>query len=119
MAENLAIPGRMSVRAPMQWSRGVNGGFSTAPPERLCRPVVADRRWGPAAGVNVADQERDEGSLLTWMERLLRRRRATPEIAFGTWSVLPQPEAAVLFTWIAFSARPAKRPTRWRLVIIF
>lgn len=95
MAENLAIPGRMSVRSPMQWSRGANGGFSTAPKEALCRPLVADRRWGPA-GVNVADQERDGGSLLTWMEQLVRRRRAMPEIAFGAWAVLPLPEAAVL-----------------------
>ena len=30
MAENLEIPGRYSVRAPMQWSEDRNGGFSTA-----------------------------------------------------------------------------------------
>ena len=43
MGENLAIPGRMSVRSPMQWSRGPNGGFSTAPTERCAA------RWSPPA----------------------------------------------------------------------
>lgn len=101
MAENLAIPGRMSVRAPMQWSDEQNGGFSTAPPKELRRPLVEGRKWGPAA-INVADQRRDSDSLLNWMERLIRRRRETPEIAFGTWSFVPVPEAAILamrFDW--------------------
>jgi maltose alpha-D-glucosyltransferase/alpha-amylase len=94
MAENLAIPGRMSVRAPMQWSEEPNGGFSTAPPEHLRRPVVEGRRWGPKA-VNAARQRREGDSLLAWMERLIRRRRETPEIAFGGWSLVKVPDAAV------------------------
>ena len=42
MGENLAIDGRLSVRTPMQWTDEKNGGFSTAPPSRLRRPVVED-----------------------------------------------------------------------------
>ena len=95
MAENLNIPGRMSVRTPMQWSNEQNGGFSSAPPECLLMPVVESRKWGPKA-INVADQQRDPESLLSWMERLIRRRRETPEIVFGTWSFVPVPESAVL-----------------------
>ena len=94
MAENLAIPGRMSVRAPMQWSNERNGGFSAAPPGKLRRPVVEGRKWGPAA-INVADQQRKADSLLNWMERLIRRRRETPEIVFGAWSLVPVPEAEI------------------------
>ncbi len=94
MAENLAIPGRMSVRAPMQWSNERNGGFSTAAPDKLRRPLVVSKTWGPAA-INVADQQRDPGSLLNWMVRLIRRRRETPEISFGTWSHVPVAEAAI------------------------
>jgi glycosidase len=94
MAENLAIPGRMSVRAPMQWTSERNGGFSTAPPEKLRRPVVEGKRWGPGA-INAADQQRDAGSLLNWMERLIRRRRETPEIACGAWSLVPVQDAAI------------------------
>jgi maltose alpha-D-glucosyltransferase/alpha-amylase len=95
MAENLDIPGRMSVRAPMQWAAGPNGGFSSAPVGAMRRPVVPGRQWGPA-GINVQDQERDPDSLLRWIERLIRRRRQTPEIAFGDWRVIDTPEAAVI-----------------------
>ncbi|MFW5654855.1 MAG: alpha-amylase family protein [Roseicyclus sp.] len=95
MAENLDIEGRMSVRAPMQWTDGPNGGFSTAAPEDLRRPVVKTRGWS-AGTVNVTSQERDPESLLNWMERLIRRRRQTPEIAFGAWSFVPFPEASIL-----------------------
>jgi maltose alpha-D-glucosyltransferase/alpha-amylase len=94
MAENLDIPGRMSVRAPMQWSSGKNGGFSSAEAADLRRPMVDGRKWGPAA-INVAAQERDMQSLLKWMERLIRRRRECPEIAFGTLSMLPVTDAAI------------------------
>ena len=95
MGENLAIPGRASVRSPMQWSNEKNAGFSTAEPEQLRRPLVEGKEYGPAA-VNVADQREDEGSLLNWMERLIRRRRETPEIGWGTWRVLDSRAKAVL-----------------------
>ncbi|WP_410219342.1 alpha-amylase family protein [Paracoccus sp. (in: a-proteobacteria)] len=94
MAENLDIEGRMSVRAPMQWSAQPNGGFSIAPADALRRPVVPHKRWGPGS-INVERQEHDPGSLLHWFVRLIRRRRETPEIAFGEWSFIPVPEAAV------------------------
>jgi maltose alpha-D-glucosyltransferase/alpha-amylase len=85
----------------MQWSNEQNGGFSTAPPDKLRRPVVEGKKWGPAA-INVADQQRDPDSMLSWMERLIRRRRETPEIAFGDWSFVPVPKAPILamrFDW--------------------
>jgi maltose alpha-D-glucosyltransferase/alpha-amylase len=94
----------MSVRAPMQWAREPNGGFSTATPKALRRPVVEGRKWGPAA-INVADQRRDPDSLLSWMEGLIRRRRETPEIAFGEWSLVPVAEAAVLAMRYDWGAR--------------
>jgi glycosidase len=95
MAENLAIPGRLSVRAPMQWSNDPNAGFSTAPKEKLRRPVVEGKDWG-ASAINVADQQLDADSMLNWMERLIRRRRETPEIVFGSWSVVPVPGKEIL-----------------------
>jgi maltose alpha-D-glucosyltransferase/alpha-amylase len=95
MAENPKIAGRMSVRAPMQWSNDGNGGFSAAAKDQLRRPVVEGKRWGPAA-INVADQQRDPGSMLSWMERLIRRRREAPEIVFGNWAVVPVREAEIL-----------------------
>jgi glycosidase len=86
MGENLDIPGRLAVRTPMQWSDEDNGGFSKARRSRLRRPVV-EGRFGPLA-VNVATQRRDPASLLSWMGRLIRRRRETPEIGWGSWRVL-------------------------------
>ena len=86
MAENLEIEGRMSVRSPMQWVDGKNGGFSHAAPSRLIRPMP-EGEFGPMA-VNVAAQRRDPDSLLNWMERMIRRRRETPEIGWGAWRLL-------------------------------
>jgi trehalose synthase len=93
MAENLAIEGRQSVRSPMQWTDEENGGFSSAPPSKLLRPVV-EGRFGPLA-VNVAAQRRDPDSLLSWIERVIRRRRETPELGWGTWQVVETDVPAV------------------------
>jgi maltose alpha-D-glucosyltransferase/alpha-amylase len=96
MAESLDIPGRYSVRAPMQWTSERNGGFSTIEdPAALCRPVVDADGWSPAR-VNVAAQRRSEGSLLNWMERLIRRRRECPELGWGRCTLLDAGHAAVL-----------------------
>jgi maltose alpha-D-glucosyltransferase/alpha-amylase len=96
MAENLDIPGRYSVRSPMQWSAEPNGGFSTAAdPRALVRPPVTADGWTPAR-VNVADQRRADGSLLNWMERLIRRRRECPELGWGRCTLLDAGHAAVL-----------------------
>ncbi|MGP3696922.1 alpha-amylase family protein [Rhodobacter sp. NSM] len=94
MAENLEIPGRLAVRAPMQWENAPNGGFSSASADQLHRPVVSDPKYAPAK-VNAADQQDDAGSFFHFMERLLRRRRECPEISFGRHSVLPMTEAEV------------------------
>jgi maltose alpha-D-glucosyltransferase/alpha-amylase len=95
MAENLEIPGRYSVRAPMQWSGDRNGGFSECPdPDALCRPVVRADGWGPER-VNVAAQRRDPNSLLNWMERLVRRRRECPELGWGRCTLLDAGHDAV------------------------
>jgi trehalose synthase len=94
MGENLDIPGRRSVRAPMQWSAEAHGGFSPPGTPSLCRPAV-EGRFGPKH-VNVADQRRDPESLLNWMERLIRRRRECPEIGWGSFEVIADAPPSVL-----------------------
>lgn len=91
MAENLDIPGRMSVRTPMQWSGEDNGGFSTVDLNNLRRPLVMSDPYGPTA-VNVVDQRLKPNSLLNWMERLIRRRRECPEFGWGEWKLLETTE---------------------------
>ena len=96
MAENLEIPGRYSVRAPMQWSSERHGGFSVVDDAgALCRPVVDAEGWSPE-WVSAAGQRRSDGSLLNWMERLIRRRRECPELGFGRCTVLDAGHRAVL-----------------------
>jgi trehalose synthase len=92
MAENLAIEGRYSVRAPMQWSDDPQGGFTTS--GEACRPIVDDGPFG-FREVNVARQRRDPHALLNWMERLIRRRRECPELGWGSWTLLDPGDPAV------------------------
>jgi maltose alpha-D-glucosyltransferase/alpha-amylase len=94
MGENLDAAGRQAVRTPMQWSDEPGAGFSPADPARFPNPVV-EGAFGPLA-VNVAQQRRDADSLLNWFERLIRRRRETPELGLGAWQVVPSDPVSVL-----------------------
>ena len=86
MRESLEIPGRMSVRSPMQWSSEPHRGFTTGEPARPIAPGAAE----------VAAQRRDPESLLTWMELLIRRRRECPELGWGEVTILDAGDPAVL-----------------------
>jgi glycosidase len=94
MGEDLSAEGRLAVRTPMQWTGGPNGGFSTADADRLPGPVVSGG-FAPEF-VNVADQRRDEGSLLSFVKLLVRRYRESPELGWGSFRVLEQPHPEVL-----------------------
>ncbi|MEV4314860.1 alpha-amylase family protein [Actinocrispum sp. NPDC049592] len=94
MGENLGLEGRLAVRTPMQWTSAPDGGFSTADPSRLVRPLV-DGEFGPRQ-VNVADQRRDHRSLLSWIRLLIERYRDCPELAWGEFEVLDTGAPAVL-----------------------
>ena len=67
MAENLDIPGRLAVRSPMQWTGGVNGGFSTAAKQRLTRPLTEGLygRTGSTPPTNATTTGRSGGSSAT------------------------------------------------------
>jgi glycosidase len=77
----------------MQWTGEPNGGFSTAPASRLVRPL-ASGDFGPRR-VNVADQHRDPDSQLSWMRRLIRLRRETPELGWGSWRLIESRAASL------------------------
>ena len=94
MGENLQADGRMAVRTPMQWSDEPGAGFSTADPSTFPTPLT-EGEYGPLA-VNVARQRREEGSLLNWFEKLIRRRRETPELGLGQWRCVPSEPDSVL-----------------------
>jgi glycosidase len=94
MGENLDVADRGAVRTPMQWADEPGGGFSTGPADRFPAPMPGGD-YGPE-NVNVADERRDPGSLLSWMERLMRRRNETPELGFGDWQVVKADVASTL-----------------------
>lgn len=94
MGENLAEAGRMAVRTPMQWTSEPDGGFSDAPADKLVAPVPTDG-FSPEH-VNVADQRSDPDSMLSFIRRLIFRYRQHPELGWGTFEVVDQPDHAVL-----------------------
>jgi len=94
MGENLAIEGRQSVRSPMQWTDGKNGGFSQARPSRLAAPVT-DGGYSPEH-VNASVQRHDPESMLRFMRTLIERYRASAEIGWGELELLDQTDHAVL-----------------------
>lgn len=100
MGENPRQEGRMAVRTPMQWNGGRNGGFSNADASRQIDAIVAGD-FGPAA-VNVEDQLRDHDSLLRFIRSLIEHYRASPELGWGQFDVLEQPNPAVLAHTLAW-----------------
>jgi maltose alpha-D-glucosyltransferase/alpha-amylase len=95
MGDDLGLPGRESIRTPMQWSDDPNGGFSSAPEERLVLPMIAEGEFGYAT-VNVETQRGDPDSLLNWIERATRRRKECPEFGQGVCTFLDSGHPAVL-----------------------
>ncbi|MBM7079039.1 alpha-amylase family protein [Micromonospora humida] len=93
MGENLALDGRDAIRTPMQWSYKENGGFSTADPEKLIRPVIDKGDFGYQQ-VNVTAQRGDSTSLLAWFERMIRTLREAPEIGSGSTTHIDVPMPA-------------------------
>ncbi|MDQ0725384.1 alpha-amylase family protein [Microbacterium sp. W4I20] len=94
MGENIDIPGRESVRTPMQWSADRNGGFSDAAPSRLVsRPPAGG--FGPQH-VNVAAQLEDRGSLLHFLRDLTSRYRISPELGWGSLEIIDRSTPGLL-----------------------
>jgi maltose alpha-D-glucosyltransferase / alpha-amylase len=95
MGDNIYLGDRNGVRTPMQWSPDRNAGFSRADPQRLYLPPIMDPVYGYQA-VNVEAQERDPGSLLNWMKRMLRIRRESRAFGRGHLSFLKPGNRKVL-----------------------
>ncbi|HVL61164.1 MAG TPA: alpha-amylase family protein [Microbacterium sp.] len=94
MGENPEIAGRQSVRTPMQWTDGKNGGFSHAAPSRLVAPIPGDG-YAPQH-VNVQQQRNDPESLLQFVRHLVSRYRVSPEIGWGALRILEHDGTGVL-----------------------
>jgi maltose alpha-D-glucosyltransferase / alpha-amylase len=95
MGDNVYLDDRDGVRTPMQWSDGLNGGFSTAPGTRLVLPPIDDPAYGYQV-VNVEMQERTAGSLLSRIRRLIEVRRQHRAFGRGTIEFLESGNPRVL-----------------------
>ncbi len=95
MGDDLSLPERNAVRTPMQWSNEPNGGFSTAPRDKLIRPVIEEGEYGYER-TNVTAQSRNPESLLNRIEQIIRARRGCPEFGWGAWQVIDINQPAVL-----------------------
>ena len=95
LGDDQSLEGRHAVRTGMAWSARPGGGFSRAPRPAMPRPPVEGGPFGYER-VNVDAQREDPGSMLNWMERLIRRRREWPEFGWGTVRVLQTGDDAVL-----------------------
>jgi maltose alpha-D-glucosyltransferase / alpha-amylase len=85
MGDDIELPDRHGVRTPMPWSDAPQAGFSDHPAPYL--PLV-EHEVGGWRAANVAAQEADPDSLLHWVRRLVRTRKALPALGAGAFAVV-------------------------------
>jgi maltose alpha-D-glucosyltransferase/alpha-amylase len=85
MGDNLSLKERLSVRTPMQWSSGRNGGFSSA--DSCVLPVIDTETYGYKT-VQVEKELLDSTSFLNWTKQMLLLRKTFPEISMGTCTII-------------------------------
>ena len=95
MGDNIWLEDRDGVRTPMQWDASPNSGFSTAPSDRLDKPVIQDEVYGYPR-VNVEAQLANPDSLLNWTRSMLRLRRQYPAFGEGTLQFLSPENHSIL-----------------------
>jgi maltose alpha-D-glucosyltransferase/alpha-amylase len=96
MGDNIYLGDRDGVRTPMQWTPDRNAGFSKADFAQLYLPPLMDPVYGYQA-VNVEAGQRDPGSFLHWMQRVLQVRRQNGDVfGLGSLEILSAENPSVL-----------------------
>jgi alpha-glucosidase len=86
--QDVFVDFRDESRSPMQWDGSKTGGFTTGTPWL----AMADK----VDTINVADEERDKGSLLRHYRGLIALRNATPALQDGAYEAVAGAPAGVL-----------------------
>ncbi|MBS1488752.1 MAG: maltose alpha-D-glucosyltransferase [Bacteroidetes bacterium] len=95
MGDNIYLGDRFGVRTPMQWNVNLNAGFSTANPQKLFLPVIADPAYRYES-INVATQEENHSSLLWWIRNVMAMRKRLGVFGRGDLKFLESSNAKVL-----------------------
>jgi maltose alpha-D-glucosyltransferase/alpha-amylase len=102
MGDRFLLEDRDGVRTPMQWTDAPGAGFSTADPDDFYLPLVDAPEYAPPA-TNVAAQQGDDASLLSWVRGMLALRRQHPVMGTGAFAAVAASHPSVL----AFERRAA------------
>ncbi|MEO5783327.1 MAG: alpha-amylase family glycosyl hydrolase, partial [Ginsengibacter sp.] len=78
--EGQKISARDNGRTPFQWNETKNAGFSTAAPWLKVNPNYKK--------INVAAQEKDHNSILNYFRKMVKLRKALPELVYGKYELL-------------------------------
>jgi maltose alpha-D-glucosyltransferase / alpha-amylase len=98
MGDDLSLADRNGVRTPMQWTDGMNGGFSAAEVNELYSPVINNPVYGYEQ-VNVQKQRSDENSLLNTMRNMIDTYKRLPALAEGSLEWLDELPPSALCFW--------------------
>ncbi len=95
MGDNVYLGDRFGVRTPMQWNMNLNAGFSSANPQRLYLPIIADPIYRHES-VNVGAQEENHTSLLWWMKNIIAMRGRLDIFGRGDMKFIDSSNAKIL-----------------------
>jgi maltose alpha-D-glucosyltransferase/alpha-amylase len=99
MGDDLTQPDRNGLRTPMQWDADApNAGFSDAPAEKLYAPLIKNPPF-TSRQVNVANQIKDNQSLLQYVRRLIKIRKQNPILADPDLEWIETETPAILAYW--------------------
>ena len=74
-------------RTPFQWDGSKNGGFTTGTP---WLKVNSNYKY-----VNAAEQEKDPNSVLNYFRKIVKLRKALPELVYGKYTLLDKENRSV------------------------
>lgn len=83
--------GRDGCRTPMHWNEEPFGGFSTSMPWLPVGPELSER--------NVAVQQKDSSSQLTFMKNMIRLRKSSPALLEGSYRSVDEGVPAVCYCY--------------------
>ena len=90
---------RSGSRTPMQWTNGLNAGFSTCAPEDLFLPVDTD-----GGLLTVESQDKDPDSMLNYVRKVLALRQESPAMSnTGDWEYVSDPDRPYPMVYKRFS----------------